>query len=327
MSYGSSNSSGYGATNGSGYGATNGSGYGTTNGSGYGSGGYGGYGGGGGADGGFGSYGSSTGGGYGDYGSTAGHGGYGSGSTGAAGGGGGGLFGDTSQYEGSSYEYHAPGAGSSGMAGYGADSASSLPQVAPKQLAIAGMGEYTDLDPRDLDPFASLYPMGAGKVEFVNPDEAERGWGKKLLHQTAFAWVGGLALGTPWGAIEGLRQAPGSSTKLRMNSLLNGVNRRGPPMANTLAAVALMYNIVEASLNFTTPIDPTYNGILAGVASGLIYKSTAGAKRMLVGGIGGGLLAASFMLADFVAENGINISAVPDVLMGKLKALTNKTQQ
>lgn len=225
-----------------------------------------------------------------------------------------GVFGDTSEYENGAYEYNPTGGLGGGMggslSGYG-------------EVPTAGVGEYTDVDPRDLDPFPNLYPQGAGKVEFVGEDEGERGWGKKVIHQTAMAWVAGTALGIPLGAVEGFRQAPGSSAKLRMNSLLNGIGRRGPPTGNSLAAIALMYNCIEGGINLVSPLDTNVNGLAAGVASGLIYKSTAGARRMLVGGIGGGLLAAGFLLADHVAVHGLHAPSIPslDALLGPVRNL------
>ncbi len=48
----------------------------------------------------------------------------------------------------------------------------------------------------------------------------------------------GLASGTVWGLKEGLRNIEGTSHRMRANSILNGLTRRGPYMANTFAALS-----------------------------------------------------------------------------------------
>ena len=50
----------------------------------------------------------------------------------------------------------------------------------------------------------------------------------------------GLASGTVWGLYDGLRHPEGRTTRLRTNSLLNGLTRRGPFLANTLAVLGTL---------------------------------------------------------------------------------------
>lgn len=47
----------------------------------------------------------------------------------------------------------------------------------------------------------------------------------------------GLTFGGSWGLYEGLRNPDGKTMKLRLNSVLNGMTRRGPFMANSLGVV------------------------------------------------------------------------------------------
>ena len=47
----------------------------------------------------------------------------------------------------------------------------------------------------------------------------------------------GLTIGGTWGLYEGLRNPDGRTMKLRLNSVLNGMTRRGPFLANSLGVV------------------------------------------------------------------------------------------
>ena len=47
----------------------------------------------------------------------------------------------------------------------------------------------------------------------------------------------GLTIGGTWGLYEGLRNPDGKTMKLRLNSVLNGMTRRGPFLANSLGVV------------------------------------------------------------------------------------------
>lgn len=57
----------------------------------------------------------------------------------------------------------------------------------------------------------------------------------------------GLATGGGWGLYEGLRNPEGTTPRMRANSVLNGLTRRGPFMANTFAVIS-MYLTIKMSL-------------------------------------------------------------------------------
>ena len=49
----------------------------------------------------------------------------------------------------------------------------------------------------------------------------------------------GLTVGGTWGLYEGLRNPDGRTMKLRLNSVLNGMTRRGPFVANSLGVLGM----------------------------------------------------------------------------------------
>jgi hypothetical protein len=49
----------------------------------------------------------------------------------------------------------------------------------------------------------------------------------------------GQIVGGAWGAIEGNKHREATTTRLRINTILNGITKRGPLMGNSLAVVGL----------------------------------------------------------------------------------------
>ena len=114
-----------------------------------------------------------------------------------------------------------------------------------------------------------------------------------------FLWcsqMAGLIVGGSWGFYEGATKPEGRTSRLRMNSLLNGLTRRGPFMGNTLASLgkpkqccflsaicyslllcpkpALMYSPLEAAIGTIRGVQDNSNSIAAAGITGLLYKST-----------------------------------------------------
>lgn len=60
--------------------------------------------------------------------------------------------------------------------------------------------------------------------------------------------------------------------------------KQGSATANTLGALTVMYSGFGVLLQFVRGEDDEANTMLAGTATGLLYKSTAGLKRCAIGG-------------------------------------------
>lgn len=103
----------------------------------------------------------------------------------------------------------------------------------------------------------------------------------------------GITAGGTWGLWEGLRRPEGRTTRLRMNSILNGCTRRGPFLGNTAAVLgkrererrecifftfylflALIYSPLCSALAHYRGVDDNINSIAAASVTGLLYKST-----------------------------------------------------
>lgn len=92
----------------------------------------------------------------------------------------------------------------------------------------------------------------------------------------------GLGCGSVWGFHEGLRNPEGTTARMRANSVLNGLTRRGPFMANTLAVVTLVYSPMESCIGHLRGKRDVGNSVVAAAITGALYKSTAGTRAMAI---------------------------------------------
>ncbi|KDN53366.1 putative MAS6-mitochondrial inner membrane import translocase subunit [Tilletiaria anomala UBC 951] len=156
---------------------------------------------------------------------------------------------------------------------------------------------------------AKLHPMaGLGKddIEYLDivdeqPSTMEgartalpsRGWSDDLCYGTGTTYLSGLAIGGMLGAREGLTRPLGvnnPTTRLRLNAVLNSITRRGSFFGNSAGVIALIYNIIDASIDAARGKHDIYGAVAAGSISGVIFKSTAGPRAML---ISSGIMAAA----------------------------------
>ena len=91
--------------------------------------------------------------------------------------------------------------------------------------------------------------------------------------------------------IEGFnRSPPGSPPKLRLNSVLNSVTRRGPFLGNSAGVIAMVYNGINSTIGYARGRHDSANSVVAGALSGMLFKSTRGFRPMM---ISGGLVASA----------------------------------
>lgn len=85
--------------------------------------------------------------------------------------------------------------------------------------------------------------------------------------------------------IEGLNRTPSSAPpKLRLNSVLNSVTRRGPFLGNSAGVIAMVYNGINSTMGHWRGKHDSVNSIAAGALSGMLFKSTRGLRPMLISG-------------------------------------------
>ena len=157
------------------------------------------------------------------------------------------------------------------------------------------------LDPSQLHPLAGLDQQ---TLDYLSLDESalsdlpgsqsalpSRGWSDDLCYGTGVTYLTALTAGGAWGLVEGLNRSPSNAPpKLRLNSVLNSVTRRGPFLGNSAGVIALVYNGVNSTIGYYRGKHDSANSIAAGAFSGMLFKSTRGLRPMM---ISGGLVAAT----------------------------------
>ncbi|KAI0044529.1 Tim17-domain-containing protein [Auriscalpium vulgare] len=139
---------------------------------------------------------------------------------------------------------------------------------------LAGLGDQLDYLVLDDDKTNDLPGSGTAIPS--------RGWSDDLCYGTGTMYLGGLALGGVWGVREGARRPLAlSNTRLRINSILNAVTRRGTFLGNSAGVLALAYNGINSSIDGLRGKHDTMGSMAAGALTGALYKSSAGVKPAL----------------------------------------------
>lgn len=176
----------------------------------------------------------------------------------------------------------------------------SIPDTAPDVSSFLGGGGGSGSDNISFDP-AQLHPLAGlnrETLDYLSLDEAalsdleggrsalpSRGWSDDLCYGTGMTYLSALTLGGAWGLAEGLNRSPPSAPpKLRLNAVLNSVTRRGPFLGNSAGVVAMIYNGVNSTIGYYRGKHDSFNSILAGGISGMLFKSTRGVKQMAISG-------------------------------------------
>ena len=157
------------------------------------------------------------------------------------------------------------------------------------------LGDAALPDPSQLHPLAGLNQQ---TLDYLSLEESalsdlpgsrsalpSRGWSDDLCYGTGVTYLSALSIGGTWGLVEGLRRSPASAPpKLRLNSVLNSVTRRGPFLGNSAGVIAMVYNGINSTIGHYRGKHDSANSIVAGALSGMLFKSTKGLRPMLISG-------------------------------------------
>ena len=160
---------------------------------------------------------------------------------------------------------------------------SSLPD--PSQLhPLAGLNQQT------LD-YLTLEESALSDLPGSQSALPSRGFSDDLCYGTGVTYLTALGMGGAWGLTEGLSRLPASAPpKLRLNSVLNSITRRGPFLGNSAGVIALIYNSINSTIGYYRGKHDATNSVVAGALSGMLFKSTRGLRPMM---ISGGLVASA----------------------------------
>lgn len=156
------------------------------------------------------------------------------------------------------------------------------------------LNSSTFADPSQLHPLAGL---DKDALEYITLEDSvlsdlpggqsvlpSRGFTDDLCYGTGITYLSALTIGGAWGMQEGLRRSTGQAPKLRLNSTLNAITRRGPFLGNSAGVVAIVYNCFNSYIGYLRGKHDSANCIAAGMLSGMLFKSTRGLRPMMISG-------------------------------------------
>ncbi|KAF9552363.1 Mitochondrial import inner membrane translocase subunit tim23, partial [Lunasporangiospora selenospora] len=94
---------------------------------------------------------------------------------------------------------------------------------------LAGLGQGSGLDYLNLDDSVDAIPGSGSQAGFL----PSRGWSDDFTYGTGLTYITGLSLGGAYGFYEGLRSSPSPAFRIRLNTVLNSMTRRGPFIGNS----------------------------------------------------------------------------------------------
>ncbi|PIA17026.1 Tim17-domain-containing protein [Coemansia reversa NRRL 1564] len=134
--------------------------------------------------------------------------------------------------------------------------------------------------------------VSPGGIEYLSLEDGptftdgvmpSRGWSDDLCYGTGTMYILGLTTGGAWGFMEGMRSQHGSrSFKLRLNSVLNSMTRRGPFIGNSVGILAMFYNSINSMIGGYRGVRDHYNNIGAAALSGMLFKIGSGPRTSLI---------------------------------------------
>lgn len=195
------------------------------------------------------------------------------------------------------------------------------PQDAAQDVSSFLTGPSGFADPSQLHPLAGLNQQ---TLDYLSLEDSalsdlpgsqsalpSRGWSDDLCYGTGVTYLSALTIGGAWGLQEGLRRSNGQPPKLRLNSVLNAVTRRGPFLGNSAGVIALVYNGFNSFIGSMRGKHDSVNSIAAGALSGMIFKSTRGIRPMMISGsivasvAGAWAVSNTKLLSDFFYTDGM----------------------
>jgi len=155
-----------------------------------------------------------------------------------------------------------------------------LPRSGSQQGSFSQLSPYLNVDPSMLH---------AQTPEFLVDQEMERGKLEKMFAAIGTSLGVGAVSGAVYGLFDGIRHTANSDLtgRLRRTQIINHTIKSGGSTANALGAVFFMYSTSYVLMGLTHEKAEEADNLrscLAGGLTGALYKSSAGARKSLLGG-------------------------------------------
>eukprot|EP00041_Stephanoeca_diplocostata_P005724 m.67047 g.67047 ORF g.67047 m.67047 type:complete len:233 (-) comp15966_c0_seq1:151-849(-) len=171
-------------------------------------------------------------------------------------------------------------------------------------------------NPYDIAPgtipssFQFAAPPSLGKTEYLFEDgkTQQRGIGGRMIYGGGIGWMIGSAVGGGWGFFEGVRMInkdANASSKIKLNTVLNCMTKRGPYAGNTSAILGMSYGAVNSLIvDARGGQNDALNSVAAGAITGGVYNLANGVRgALLASGLGATVaLGAAVAIAFYEGE-------------------------
>ncbi|CAH1425447.1 unnamed protein product [Lactuca virosa] len=141
-------------------------------------------------------------------------------------------------------------------------------------------------------PAQTLYKLPTSP-EYLFQEESiaqRRSWGENLTYYTGIGYLSGAVVGAGKGLVEGVKASEaGDTMKLRVNRILNASGHAGRTIGNRAGVIGLLYAGMESGMVKARDADDIINSVVAGLATGALYKAAAGPRSAAVAGAIGGI--------------------------------------
>jgi len=161
----------------------------------------------------------------------------------------------------------------------------------------SGAGGRSNLD---LGAVAPVFGVSTGAsldsdADYLDYDIKGRSFYQRTAYNTAICYGAGILGGGAFGIVKGVRNSPSTLLKIRLNSVLNTCGKTGSRAGNALGVLAIFYSSFEEladQFEIDNHVPEFFTRVVAGGATGALYKATAGPKPMIVAGaLGAGIMA------------------------------------
>lgn len=194
-----------------------------------------------------------------------------------------------------------------------------FPSSAPSHPTAEDLGSFLTPTTYGLSSLHPLAGLSSDTLSYISLDDPSsllpgsntgalpsRSFTDDLCYSTGTTYLLGLTTGGLWGFSEGLKKAhPTAPPKIKLNTVLNSVTRRGPFLGNNAGVLALGYTCMNAMLAKVRGKRDSANGVLAGVLAGALWKSTRGPRAIAVAGALTGAVAAVWQVVGRALRDGI----------------------
>lgn len=151
--------------------------------------------------------------------------------------------------------------------------------------------DFSDMDVSQLAPIYN--PLPSSSQNLYPEDWNRKTMGQEIMSNTGVSYVAGVGVGTLYGVTQGISKIRSnhlSSTKLRLNAILNGCSKNGSAFGNRAGILAILYTTYDNLIPMNDVVDLPRSSIpyAAAAATGFTYNLT-GLKQVYPPFIGAAL--------------------------------------